>query len=325
MLLYTLAVMAGFGLLIVGADRCVMGASATARNFGVSPLVIGLTIVGFGTSAPELLISAMAAFGGNPGLAIGNALGSNITNIALVLGVAALIAPLTVQSETLRREFPLLLAVSIFAFLLMNDGVLGRLDGVLMLVALAGMMYLVITLGLRAREADRDPMAQEFADEMPKPMSTSAALFWSVLGIVLLLSGSQVLVWGSVGIAEAFGVSDLIIGLTIVAIGTSMPELMATVVSALKREHDIALGNIIGSNMFNTLGVLGLPGVIFPSAFAPEVLTRDLPWMLGLTIGLFIMAYGFRGPGRLNRVEGGILLVAYIVYMLMLYWAATRV
>jgi len=315
------AVIAGFLLLAWGADRMVMGASATARNFGVSPLIIGLTIVGFGTSAPEMLVSGVAAWEGNTGLSIGNALGSNITNIALVLGVTALVVPLTVHSDTVRREIPILLVVSLLAYVLVVDSELGRLDGVLLLAGLTFMIVMMVSLGKKS--AVSDPLEAEFEDEMPEAMSTGKALFWLLLGIVVLLLASRLLVWGAVNIAHSFGVSDLVIGLTIVAIGTSMPELMASVVSALKNEHDIAIGNVIGSNMFNLLGVLALPGLISPGGFLPEVLTRDFPWMIALTLAFFVMAYGFRGHGKINRIEGGILLAAYCGYMIMLYFSAT--
>lgn len=321
MLLFIIAVIGGFVLLAWSADRTVLGASATARNFGVSPLVIGLTIVGFGTSAPEMLVSGIAAWDGNTGLSIGNALGSNITNIALVLGVTALVVPLTVRSDTVRREIPILLAVSLLAFVLMNDGYLGRLDGALLMGGLVLMLIMVVSLGLKSRNGD--PLEEEYTEEMPAAMSTTRALFWLVFGIVVMLLASRLLVWGAVNIAQAFGISDLVIGLTIVAIGTSMPELMASVVSARKNEHDIALGNVIGSNMFNLLGVLGLPGLIAPGAFLPEVLMRDFPWMIGLTLALFVVSFGFRGPGRIGRIEGGLLVVAYGAYMVMLYFSAT--
>lgn len=295
-----------------------MGASATARNFGVSPLIIGLTIVGFGTSAPEMLVAGVAASDGNPGLAIGNALGSNITNIALVLGVTAMVAALTVASETVRREIPILLAVSLLAFWLMSDGVLGFWDGVLLIGGMLVMIVLVVMLGIKSANTG-DPVEAEYEGEIPEGMPMGKALFWTVFGIAVLLGSSKILVWGAVNIAEAFGVSDLVIGLTIVAIGTSMPELMASIMSALKHEHDLAIGNIIGSNMFNLLGVMALPGLIAPGAFDADVLSRDFPWMIGLTLALFVMAYGFRGPGKINRWEGAILLIAYVGYMGWLY------
>ena len=315
MLISSLAVIAGFALLVWGADRFVDGASATARNLGVSPLIIGLTIVGFGTSAPEMLVSAMAAWQGNPALGIGNALGSNITNIGLVLGVTALITPLMVKSDTLRREYPLMFIIMLVGLMLLLDGEMNRLDGIILLIGLALMIFWMIRISLRR---EHDPMEDEFEKEIPR-LSTAKALFWLAVGLILLLGSSRMLVWGAVNIAEAMGISDLIIGLTIVAIGTSLPELAASVMSALRNEPDIAIGNVIGSNMFNLLAVLSLPGIIHPSVLEPEVLSRDYFYMIGLSIALFVMAYGFRGQGRINRVEGLLLLIAYFVYLGLLY------
>lgn len=321
MLMPTLAIVAGFVFLLWGADRFVAGAAATARNLGVSPLIIGLTIVGFGTSAPEILVSAMASANGNTGLAIGNAIGSNITNIALVLGATALVMPLSVRSEILRREFPILLAVMLAALMLISDGTLGRIDGFLLLTGLVLMLYWVVSLGLRARRSDA--LGSEFDAEIPTDMSTLVAITWFTLGLLLLLGSSRMLVWGAVEVATHFGVSDLVIGLTIVAIGTSLPELAASIVSALRREHDIAIGNVIGSNMFNLLAVMGLPGAIHPGPIPEQVLTRDYPVMLVLTLVLFAAAYGFRGPGKVNRIEGGVLLLAFIAYQGVLFMSET--
>ncbi|MDX8411449.1 MAG: calcium/sodium antiporter [Mariprofundaceae bacterium] len=319
MTLAFIALVFGFIVLTWGADRFVIGAASIARNLGISPLIIGLTIVGFGTSAPEMLVSGMAAWEDNAGLAIGNAVGSNITNIALILGVTALIAPLQVQSTTLKRELPVLLFIMIAAFGLMWDGGLSRLDGVLLLAGLGLMLIWLVALGTRER---RDPMQAEYEAEIPSQMPMAKALFWFVFGLVVLVAGSRILVWGAVTIAQAFGVSDLIIGLTIVALGTSLPELAVSVTSALKGEHDIAIGNVIGSNMFNLLGVLGLPGLIAPGLFAPEVLTRDFPMMIGLTVVLIMMASSFKGrPGRINRFEAAALLAAYLGYQAYLYFS----
>ncbi len=320
LLLSVLAVIGGFALLVWGADRFVDGAAATARNLGVSTLVIGLTIVGIGTSAPEMLVSAMAAWQGNPGLAVGNALGSNITNIGLVLGVTALITPLLVRSETLRREYPLMFAFMLLALWLTMDGELSRVDGVILLIGLLALILWMVALGLRR---NHDPLEREFEQEIPR-MTTGVAMLWLLLGMVLLLGSSRLLVWGAVNIAQAFGISDLVIGLTIVAIGTSLPELAASVMSALRKEPDIAIGNVIGSNMFNLLGVLGLPGVIAPLRLEPAVLSRDFPFMIGLSIALFVMAYGFRGDGRVNRWEGLLLITGYGAYLGVLYYT-TRV
>jgi cation:H+ antiporter len=314
-----LAIAGGFVLLAWSADRFVVGASAMAYNLKVSPLVIGLTIVGLGTSAPEMLVSALASWQGNSGLAVGNALGSNIINTGLILGFTAMIIPLNVHSSILKRELPVLLLVMVAALLLLLDGTLGRLDGALLLTGMVVMLIWMIRLG-RTAQTGEDPMSAEFADEIPTTLSMGRAVFWLVIGGLVLLGSSRLLVWGAVSIAESMGVSDLVIGLTIVALGTSMPELAATVMSAIKGEHDIALGNVIGSNIFNLLVVLGLPGVINPATIDTEVLTRDYPVMIGLTLALFVMAYGFRGPGRINRVEGTLLVLAFCAYQTLLYF-----
>jgi len=312
-----LIIIAGFVILLWGADRFVMGAAALARNMGISPLVIGLTIVGFGTSAPEILISTVSAIDGNPGLAIGNAIGSNITNIALVLGFTAMLIPLSVKSETLKREYPILLATTLGSLVLVMDGHLGIMDGIILITGMFILIYTVTTLGLRSRKSD--PIAQEYEDEIPKNIKTGKAIFWFIAGLLLLLLGSKLLVNGAVSIAIAFNVNDVIIGLTIVAIGTSLPELAASVMSAYKDEHDIAIGNIIGSNMFNLLAVLGLPGLIRPGAIPAGILERDFPVMIGLTLLLFAMSYGFRGPGKINRIEGAMLFSAFIAYQIYIY------
>jgi len=310
------AILIGFGLLVWGADRFVIGAAAIARNLGVSTLIIGLTIVGFGTSAPEMLVSAVAAWQGNPGLAIGNALGSNIANIGLILGVTALISPIVVQSNMLKREFPVLLLTMLAGLGLMADGDLGRTDGMLLLAGLVLMIFWLVRQGMQTRS---DPLQTEIEAEIPGRMRMSLALMWFAVGLIVLLFSSRLLVWGAVSIAHALGVSDVVIGLTIVALGTSLPELAASVVSVLKGEHDLAIGNIVGSNMFNLLAVLGMPGVIRPGGFPTEILSRDFPVMIGLTLLLFVMAYGLRGPGHINRYEGSALLAVYVGYMALLY------
>lgn len=317
MLLDIVAIIAGFALLVWGADRFVTGASAIANNLGISPLLIGLTIVGLGTSAPEIMVSTMAAIQDNPGLAIGNSLGSNIANIGLILGITALVVPLNVRSQTLRREYPILLAVCLVTLLLMLDGRLGRIDGLVLLIGLITMIYGMVRIGMRSMKTD--PMGSEFQAELPDAMSTTKAALYFAGGLALLLISSKMLVWGAVNIATAFGVSDLIIGLTIVALGTSLPELAASIASALKKEHDIAIGNIIGSNMYNLLAVLAVPGLLAPGPFDPLVLSRDMPMMLGLTLALFVMGYGFGGKGRINRIEGALLVAAFIGYQAMLF------
>ena len=321
MLLNYAAILAGFILLIWSADRFVIGAAATARNFDVPPLIIGLTIVGFGTSAPEMMVAGFAAYDGSPALAIGNALGSNITNITLVLGVAALIAPLDVHSRIIKKELPILLFATLMALALLSDSTLDRFDGFVLLSLLFLLMWWVVRVGLRST-ADED-LTSEIIEELPGEMSTSHALFWLVAGLVLLTISSKILVWGAVNVATDLGISELIIGLTIIAIGTSLPELAASIAGALKKEHDIVIGNIVGSNLFNTLGVLAIPGLIHPASLADGVLERDIPMVLILTIVLFIMAYGFKGKGRINKIEGGLLLAAFIGYQLLLFLSVT--
>ena len=313
-----MAIIVGFGLLVWGAERFVHGAAAIAQNFGVPPLIIGLTVVGIGTSAPEILISIVAASQGNPALAVGNALGSNIANIALVLGITAIVMPLSVKSETLRREYPIMFIIMLVALMLVMDKHLGQMDGLILISGLFVMLYWMIQT---AKNQKLDPMESEFEQEIPE-ISTQKAFLWFTIGLILLIISSRGLVWGSVNIAKAAGISDLVIGLTIVAIGTSLPELAASVMSALKKEHDIAVGNIIGSNMFNLLVVFGIPGLMSPNIIDDAVLERDFPFMIGLSIALFIMAYGFKGEGRINRYEGSMLLIGYIAYMVVLYYTA---
>lgn len=322
MLIDCIAIIAGFIMLIWSADRFIIGAAATARNFDVPPLIIGLTIVGFGTSAPEMMVAGFASYGGSPAMAIGNALGSNITNITLVLGVAALITPLNVHSRIIKKELPILLFATLLTLALMRDMELSQFDGFVLLSLLCLLMWWITRAGLRSPASDA--LTEEYIEELPDKMSTSHALFWLVAGLVLLTISSKVLVWGAVGLAMEFGVSELIIGLTIIAIGTSLPELAASITGALKNEHDIAIGNVVGSNLFNTLGVLAIPALISPSSFQPEILHRDMSVVLVLTIMLFVMAYGFRGEGRLNRIEGGLLLSAFIAYQMLLFFSISQ-
>ena len=319
MLLNAVAIIAGFILLIWSADRFIVGAAATARNFDVPPLIIGLTIVGFGTSAPEMMVAGFAAYDGSPAMAIGNALGSNIANITLVLGIAALISPLDVHSRIIKKELPILLFATLLAMALIRDMTLTRLDGIILFSMLLLLMWWITRQGIRGK--GEDALTEEILEELPGKMSTAHALFWLIAGLILLTVSSKILVWGAVEIATAFGVSELVIGLTIIAIGTSLPELAASITGALKNEHDIAIGNVVGSNLFNTLGVLAIPGLIKPGAIPVDALYRDMPAVLFLTIMLFVMAYGFRAEGRINRIEGGILLSAFIGYQILLFFS----
>jgi cation:H+ antiporter len=312
MLLPSLAILAGLLLLVWSADRFVAGASATAQHFAVPPLLVGMLVVGFGTSAPEMVVSVLAAAQGNPGLALGNAWGSNIVNMALILGVTALLAPVLVQSVVLRKELPILMAVTALTALLVWNGVLSRLDAAVLLLVFAGLVSWSI---VEARRSKGDTLARETATELrAHALPLRRALLLLVVGLLVLVGSSRILVWGAVDIAQSLGVSDLVIGLTVVAVGTSLPELAACVTAARKGEDDIALGNILGSCLFNTLAVVGLAGVIAPIDVDTEVFTRDLPVMAGLTVLLFVMGWGFRGPGRINRVEAGVLLTVYLIY-----------
>lgn len=307
------AVIAGLLLLVWSADRFVDGAAATARHFRMSPLLIGMLVVGFGTSAPEMVVSAISAFNGNPGIALGNAYGSNITNIALILGLTALLAPIAVHSQIVRKELPVLLAVTAVAAWQLWDGMLSRWDAVGLLTLFALIMAWAVYQGMRGRP---DALGIQVEDELAEnpPVPLARALGWLVLGLLVLVASSQLLVWGAVRIATLMGVSDLIIGLTVVAIGTSLPELASSLAAVRKNEHDIALGNVIGSNLFNTLAVVGIAGSIHPMQVEPEVMSRDIPVMAGLSVALVIFSFGFRGPGRINRLEGGLLLAAYLAY-----------
>ncbi len=318
MLINFLALLGGLLVLVVSADKFVAGTASIARNMGVSTLLIGLTIVGLGTSAPEILVSAIASLEGNGGLAVGNALGSNIANIGLILGFTALISPLAVHSGLLKRELPVLALISVMCYLLALDG-LSVGDSIWMIITLILFVLWLIKL---AKAGQQDVLAQELAAEIPEEMSTLKASLLTVLGLAGLLLSSKLLVWAAVNIAQAFGVSDLVIGLTIVAIGTSLPELAASVTSVLKGEDDLAVGNIIGSNVYNLLAVYSLPGFIAGMTLGDTVLVRDFPAMLALTMVLFLMGYGYKKVGRISRLEGMILLCAYGAYQWTVYHQA---
>lgn len=311
--LAVIALIIGLALLVWSADRFVEGSASTARHFGMPPLLIGMVIVGFGTSAPEMVVSALATLEGSPGIALGNAYGSNIANIALILGITALISPIMVHSTVLRKELPILTLVTFFAVVLIADLELTRFDAILLLLVFGFLMAWTIYQGLKQKT---DSLAKEVeAEAIEKAMPIKRAVFWLVAGLVLLIVSSRILVWGAVEIAQIFGVSDMIIGLTIIAVGTSLPELASSVIAARKGEHDIALGNVLGSNLFNTLAVVGIAGTIHPFAVEPETLSRDMVVMVALTVLLFLIGFGFRGrQGRINRFEGTALLLAYVGY-----------
>jgi cation:H+ antiporter len=315
-----LAIAAGLALLVWSADRFVEGAASAARHFGMSPLLIGMVVVGFGTSAPEMTVSALAAAQGNSGIALGNAYGSNIANIALILGATALIGPIAVHSRVLQKELPLLTAATALAAWQLLDGEIDRVDAVVLLAVFALVMGWSVWQGTRKR---RDALGNEFEQELLEhAMPLGRSIFWLVVGLAFLIVSSRMLVWGAVEIALSFGVSDLVIGLTIVAVGTSLPELASSIIAARKGEHDIALGNVIGSNLFNTLAVVGIAGAIAPIPVGPEVLSRDMLVVAALTVSLFAFSYGYRGPHRIGRFEGGMLLLAYAGYNAYLFATA---
>jgi cation:H+ antiporter len=312
-MLSLLAIAVGFVLLLWSADRFIEGTASAARHLGAQPLLIGIIVVGFGTSTPEMVVSAMAALDGNPDLALGNAYGSNIANIGLILGSAAIVAPLLVHSSIIRKELPILLVISGLSGVLLLDDALPRLDGVILLAAFLGLVGWSVATALHGRS---DMLEKEVERELiAHAMSFRRALIWLAVGLVLLVVSSRILVWGAVTLAESLGVSDLIIGLTIVALGTSLPELATSLIAARKGEHDIATGNIVGSNMFNLLAVIGIAAVIEPVQSVPrDILIRDWPIMMAMTVLLFLFAFGFRREGRINRYEGAVLLLAYVGY-----------
>lgn len=313
MLTGLLALIIGLVLLVWSADRFVDGASSTARILGMSPLLIGMVIVGFGTSAPEMMVSALAAMEGSPGIAIGNAYGSNIANIALILGIAALINPIRVQSGILKKELPILTGITVISVFLLLDLNLSRIDAMILLVLFTGLMGWTIFQGMKKKT---DELSLEMEKEAAGlDTSLKKSLFWLIAGLIMLIVSSRILVWGAIEIARIFGVSDMIIGLTIVAIGTSLPELASSVAAARKGEHDIALGNVLGSNLFNTLAVVGIAGSIHPFPVEKITLVRDMAVMGGLTLSLFAIGYGFKSrQGIINRFEGAGLLLVYIAY-----------
>ncbi len=312
MMLFIAGLIFGLALLVWSADKFVNSAVATARNFGMTPMLIGLTVVAFGTSAPEMIVSATAAFEDASDLAIGNAIGSNIANIGLVLAVTAIISAIPIRPIVLKRELPILVTVSVAAFFLLTDGQLGMLDGFILLALLIGSLFLLSRNHLDTHELD-----DEVAEIPDMPITRS--LLWLGASLALLLISSKLLVWSATEIALTLGVSELVIGLTIVAIGTSLPELAASIVSAVKGHHDIALGNVIGSNLFNLLAVMAMPALISQPPVGNVVLLRDYPVMLAMTVALGALAYIMRNKGSLGRIMGISFLIGYCAYLYALF------
>lgn len=310
----------GLALLAWSADRFVYGAAGLANNFGIPPLVIGITIVGMGSSAPEMMVAGAASLAGNTDTAVGNAIGSNITNICLVLGITALIKPLILASSAVNRELPIVLLSSALGGVVLWNSNLSIWEGVLLLVSCFILIAYLSKLALKeGKENKEDPLVKDIEDDIPH-IATSKAVIWLIVGMSCLLLSSHLLVDSAVTIAHHFGLSDLVIGLTIIAIGTSLPELAASVAGVLKGEDDLALGNIIGSNIFNILAVMAMPALIAPGDVDPSAFNRDYLYMMGATLVLFVMALKFIGSTRqISRIEGAILLLGFIAYQVLLF------
>lgn len=317
LLMPTLLLIVGLSLLVWGADKLVFGSAALARNYGISPLVIGMTILAMGSSAPEMMVSAAAALDGKTDTAVGNVIGSNIANIALILGITALIKPLAISSGIIRRELPLMLIVTLLAGGIMYNNYLGFNEGLLLIALFVAFIIAMLYIS-KSEQKNGDILLEEQESEIPEGVANGKALFWVVIGLILLPLGANMLIDNAVVIAKHFGMSDLVIGLTIIALGTSLPELAASVAGVLKGEDDMAAGNIIGSNVFNILAVMGIPALINPSAISPDLMNRDFYVMMGVSILLLLMALG--KSRSINRIEGGILVACFLVYQGFLFY-----
>jgi cation:H+ antiporter len=321
MLSYIAAVIAGLALLIWSADKFVEGAAALARLLGVSIMIIGITIVGFGTSAPEIVVSIVAVMQGTPGIAIGNALGSNIANIGLILGVTAILAPIPIATRLFKTEYPLLVLATVVMAWSLYDLSLDIVDGFALLGLLTLSLYHLVRVHRRyPAEYARE---EHESEEMVHAMKMPAAIGWLLLGLLVLVSSSKLLVWGATGIAQALGISELIIGLTVVALGTSLPELAASIASLRKGKPDLAIGNVIGSNLFNSLAVIGLPALLTNFSIDFAARSRDLVVVIAMTLMLILMSrFPTAVPRYLTRVKGIFLLSAFVIYQLYLYYGA---
>lgn len=314
------AIVIGLPVLIWSAERFIHGAAFTANYFGISPLIIGMFIIGFGTSAPEIIVSVFAALQGNGGLALGNAYGSNITNITLVVGMTALLSPIMVKSDIVRKELPLLLAITFFAVWQLLDLELSKDDA----FSLLGIFILLISwTAWQMMKKPDDQLGENVAEELPKnPTQLKIHLLWFIGALVVLIVSSRVLVWGAVEVAKFFQISDVIIGLTIIGIGTSLPELISSIIAVKKNEHELAIGNVVGSNLFNTLAVVGIAGSIQPVQLDATFLYRDGLLMLAVTVALLVFCLGIKGPGKVSRMEGGALMACFVIYNV--YLVATQ-
>ncbi len=323
LLLPSVVLLIGLALLVWSSDIFIDGAASISLHMKISPLVIGVVVLGFGTSMPEIVVAVLAALDGSPGLAIGNAVGSNIANIALVLGVAALIAPIVVKSSILKRELPILLVISLGAYALVLDGELGILDGIILVIAL----ILTITWMIKANKSidPADPLVKDTLEEIgEKPdLPMKKSVLYLIGGLIILMISAKMMVWGAVDIAQTFGVPEVVIGLTIIAIGTSLPELAAAIAAARKNEADLMIGNIVGSNLFNILAVLAVPALLAPSVLEPEILSIDMPVMLGFTLIMLLFALPIKGKAVINTPKGLLLTFGFVAYLGMLYLRTT--
>ncbi|KUJ75070.1 calcium:proton antiporter [Thiomicrospira sp. XS5] len=319
LILPSIVLLIGLVLLVWSSDIFIDGAASTAVHMNISPLIIGVVVLGFGTSAPEILVAILASVDNSPSLAIGNVVGSNIANIGLVLGVTAMVSPIVIKSSLLKREFPMLLAISLIGILLMLDKDLDITDGFILLT----LLLIVMTWMIRANKnvSPSDPLAQETIEEledMPK-LSSGKSWFYLLAGLVVLMISAKMMVWGAVEVAMFFKVPEMVIGLTIVAIGTSLPELAAAITAARKGEADLMIGNILGSNLFNLLAVMSMPALLAPSVIENTTLLLDYPIMLALTLAMLLVALPRKGKAVITKVEGFILLASFIAYMVFLY------
>ncbi|WP_076539172.1 calcium/sodium antiporter [Shewanella sp. UCD-KL21] len=317
MLFNIMMLIVGLGALVWSADRFVYGAAAFARNLGLPPMLIGLTIVAMGSSAPEMLVAATASMEDMSDTAIGNVLGSNVANITLILGVTALFGAISVRSETLKREIPIMIAATVLAGYLIHDGMLTRVEGGVLLIAFFALMGYFIWSAMRNKK--KDVLADESDAEIPKNVPTLHAIIWIIVGMVLLPLSADWMVTGAVGIAKTFGLSDLVIGLTIIAIGTSLPELAACIAGVLKKEDDLAIGNIVGSNIFNILAVLAIPGLIAPGEIDINASGRDFYMVLATSTALAVLVLSSGAKKQLTRWHGALLLIVFIAYQVVLF------
>ena len=323
MWLAVITVLIGLAILVWSADMFIDGATTLANSLGVPSFLIGVVILGLGTSAPEMVVSVLAALEGSPELALGNAYGSNIMNIALVLGTTALISPIIIHKSIVKRDLPLLLVITILAAWQLRDGQLSQSDGIILLLGLAAVLIFQIVMNLRSSRQEDKKIASKNNEHSENKDRQSAGIFRGlaslIIGMSILILSSRAIVWGAVELATFWGLSELIIGLTVVAVGTSLPELVASLSAARKGEHDMALGNIIGSNIFNTLGVVGLAALIAPISADPIILTRDVLAMALLTLLLVVLCvFAYLKKRSFGRTSGAILLLFFIGYSILL-------